>query len=156
MEWKDPVARLYSRISGAEPILEEEIPRRALLQSATAVLLSGLFGLAVACGPGPGDAALDPRTRSSRVEGAGCDVGDGGAPPDDDDTCTVTGAFTTASTGNTVSSASDTGNTTGATATTTTVPPDAGVPAPASSGSGGSGSGGSGSGGSGSGGPGPG
>jgi hypothetical protein len=135
MEWKDPVARAYARISGAGPLFGEERPDRSLLWPATAVLLTAFFAVAVACGPASNDdLAVGPK-RSSRIESAGCESGGGGTIPDDD-TCDVT-AGTTSATGTTSVTVTNLTTTvtnlttTGTTASTTTT---AGLPLSADAG----------------------
>jgi hypothetical protein len=117
MEWKDPVARAYARISGAWPLFGEERPSRSLLWPATAVLLTAFFAVAAACGPASSDdLALGPK-RSSRIEGAGCESGDDGTIQSDDDTCDLTAA-TTSVTGGTATTSGGTATTAGGTAST--------------------------------------
>lgn len=131
MKWKDPVARLYARISAVDPTDDGEArPNHSPLWIGTAVALSACFAVALACGPASNDDAIVPITRSSRVEGAGCDVGDGGIQVADDDTCTV-GTGTTGASASAASTGSSTGSTgSGSTGTTTAAlppEPDAGV-----------------------------
>ncbi|HZA14662.1 MAG TPA: hypothetical protein VE618_09195 [Myxococcaceae bacterium] len=139
MEWKDPAARLYARIAAVDPAAGDARSVRSPLGVATGALLSACFAVAVACGPAVDDVALDPKSRSSRVDGAGCDLDpDGGVPAGGDTSCTGTAStsatFTTASTGADTSTGSTGTNTSTGTGSTTTLPPppadDAGVPMP--------------------------
>jgi hypothetical protein len=140
MEWKDPAARLYARIAAVDLAAGDARSAHSPLAVATGALLSACFAVAVACGPAVDDVALDPKSRSSRVDGAGCDLDpDGGVPAGDDTSCTGMGStsgatFTTASTGADTSTGSTGTNTSTGTGSTTTLPPtpadDAGVLSP--------------------------
>jgi hypothetical protein len=123
------VARLYARIAAVD--LADDGDARSTpspLWIGTAVALSACFAVMLACGPAANDDVFIPTSRSSRVEGGGCDSG-AGVQAAGDDTCTVptgttglsatTGSGTSGATASTaatasVSTGSGSGTTTGA------------------------------------------